>query len=260
MPEIQVVSQEHHANKRWQRYASYSFAAGDAVAQLVVQELSKACMVLPVGFIAVEGGFAPVAVQGLAPGQNLLVAQDGRWLADYIPATYRSYPFLLANTEDGQQVLCVVADSGLLSDTEGELFFAEDNEPSQPVKDVFNFLTQVSANRLVTQRVCAALQEHGLLQPWPIKLQTDQGEQAVEGLYRIDEAALNQLPADAFDALRQSGALPVAYCQLLSMQHLQKLGQLMHAHSASAAPQTPDGELDLEFLNDSGTINFGKLY
>ena len=70
-----------------------------------------------------------------------------------------------------------------------------------------------------------------------------------------------RLPAEAFEAVRQSGALPVAYCQLLSMQHLQKLGQLAQAYAAqtTALPQTASGELDLEFLNDSGTISFGAL-
>ena len=58
---------------------------------------------------------------------------------------------------------------------------------------MLNFLTQVGANRQATQRMCAVLQQHGLIQPWPIKLQTDAGEQNIEGLHRIDEAALNAL-------------------------------------------------------------------
>jgi hypothetical protein len=255
---LQVISREHHAGKRWQRYSSYSFAAGDAVAALVVQELPKAAMAVPVGFIAVDGGFMPVAVQGLQPGSNLFVSADGRWLAEYIPAAYRGYPFTLANTEDGQQVLCMVEESGLLSDTDGEPFFNEDGTPAQGVQDVLNFLTQVAANREATRRICAVLQEHGLIEPWPIQLQTDAGEQLVEGLYRTNEAALNALAPEAFEAVRAAGALPVVYCQLLSMQHLQKLGALAQARAQQTAQlHTVDGELDLEFLNNEGTISFG---
>jgi hypothetical protein len=58
----------------------------------------------------------PVAVQGLAPGQNLFVAPDGRWLAAYTPAAYRGYPFQLAHAENGQQVLCFDEESGLITD------------------------------------------------------------------------------------------------------------------------------------------------
>ncbi|MFA7624365.1 MAG: SapC family protein [Pusillimonas sp.] len=261
MPDIQVVSRERHAGKRWVRYASYAFASTDAVAPLVIQELPKACMMMPLGFVAVEDSFMPVAVQGLTPGTNLLVAADGRWLAGYVPAAYRSYPFALANTPDGQQVLTVIEDSGLLSDTDGELFFDEDNQPSQAVKDVLNFLEQVSVNRQATRQACAALQKHNLIKPWPINLDTESGRQAVEGLYTIDEAALNQVSAEALHELRDASALLVAYCQILSTQHLQKLGVLLRAHAAQQAAtlETPAGELDIEFLNDSDTINFGAL-
>ena len=57
----------------------------------------------------------------------------------------------------------------------------------------------------------------------------------------------------------------MAYCQLLSMQHLQTLGQLAQAHdqakaqAANKLPTNASGELDLEFLNSSGTISFGQL-
>lgn len=260
MSDIQAVSRERHADKRWQRYSSYSFAAADAVAPLVIQEMAKACATLPLGFIAADEGYLPVAVQGLVPGNNLLVTAQGQWLGGYVPAFYRAFPFRLANTTDNQQVLCVIESSGLVSDTEGEAFFDETGEAAQSVKDVLNFLTQVEGNRPATQRACAALQKHKLITPWPIKLNTDAGTQTVDGLYTIDEAALNQLPADALLELRDASALIMAYCQILSTQHLQKLGTLLQQHASAqdtAALQTPSGELDLEFLNDGGTISFG---
>jgi hypothetical protein len=155
-------------------------------------------------------------------------------------------------------------DSGLVTDgPDGEAFLNEDGTPSSAVADVLNFLTQVEANRKVTARICTALQQYELIQPWPIKVQTDEREQSIDGLFRIDEAALNVLPADAFTKLRDTGALIVAYCQLLSMQHLARLGQLAKAHAQADASQelktTASGELDLEFLNEGGSINFGNL-
>ena len=125
------------------------------------------------------------------------------------------------------------------------------------------FLTQVQANRAHTDRICQVLAEHALLQPWPITVQGDGGERMVQGLHRIDEAALNALPADALKAVQQAGALPVAYCQLLSVQHLPRLGELALAQRKAAAPPrvptTPAGELDLSFLSQNGTLNLGGL-
>lgn len=257
MSNIQAITRERHASQRWKRNPNYNFAASDALSFLVVQELPKAMQHLPIAFLATGGTFTPVALQGLKPGKNLFVNQNGQWVAGYIPAAYRSYPFVLANTEDGKQVLCFNEDSGLLSSTEGENFFSEGDQPSKAVGEVFAFLNQITVNRQSTQGICALLQKHSLIQPWPIKLQSADGEQAVEGLFRIDEAAMNQLPAEAFMELRNAGALVPAYCQLLSMQHLQTLGQLAEVHAKAAAPlPVKNKELDLSFLEGSETLKF----
>jgi hypothetical protein len=262
MPHYRPITTDNHADRRWQRHSGYAFTAKDAIAPLVVQELQKAILSLPIAFVPQAESYLLVAVLGLADGKNLYFAPDGRWVGGYVPAAFRGYPFALANTEDGQQVLCIDEDSGLIG-TEGEAFFNEDGTPSQAVSDVLNFLSQVGNNRIATQRLCGLLQKHQLFQPWPIKVHGEAGEQIVKGLYRIDEAALNQLPAEAFMELRDSGALVLAYCQLLSMQHLPLLGQLAQLHAQAeqkaALPTTPSGELNLEFLKDSGTISFGNL-
>ena len=264
---IKPISQREFGHKRFKPYESYSFAAKDAIVALVVNELHRAAVVLPLAFAKVGEGFVPVAVQGLATGKNLFVAADGRWLGRYIPSAYRGYPFALINTEDGKQVLCFDEGSGLLSDTEGKPFF-DDEAPSQAVNDVLNFLTQVHASRQMTHRICAILDEHKLIQPWPIQLKqsddTEEGEsRMLEGLFRIDEAAFNTLDAPALHALQQAGAFPMVFCQLLSMQHLPALGELTKAQNEAekfaALPKTEAGEIDMSFLADDTTISFENL-
>lgn len=265
MSDIQAISRNRHASKRWIRYTNFSFAATEALATLVAQELPQAIMHLPIGFADAEGAFTPVAIQGLKPGKNLFVALDGRWLGGYIPFAYRCYPFLLVDSEDGQQVMCINEASGLLSDTHGEPFFGEDGQPSKAVADVLSFLNQVAASRQATQRICTVLQKHNLIQPWPIKLRGAEGDPAaeweIEGLYRVDEAKLNQLAADALMELRDTGALTVAYCQLLSMQHLPKLALYADAYAqvdakaALSALPAIGKDLDLSFML-GGKIDF----
>jgi len=261
MPNFQAISKSTHAHLSWKRYSSYQFAAQDAVAPLVVQELPKAAMVIPVAFIQQDGQYLPAAVQSLQPGQNLFVAPDGRWIGPYTPAAYRGYPFALAHAENQQWVLCIDADSGLVGEGHAERFFDDKAEPSQSVKDVLNFLQQVRANREVTQRLCTALDIEALIQPWPITIKGDAAEQAVQGLYRIDEAKFNTLSSEALHRIHQAGALPLVYCQLLSMQHLPALGKLAEVHAQAKAQQATvnNGELDMEFLNKVGTISFGSI-
>lgn len=257
MTQLTAISREQHAGKRWKRYTSYSFAAKDTVTPLVAQELPRACVSLPVGFVKTESGFQLVAVQGLQPAQNLWVAPDGRWLGGYVPATYRGYPFVLANAGDGRRVLCVRDESGLVDDTQGEPFFDEDGQAAKPLRDVLGFLEQVSDNARLTAGMCRLLDEHGLIRPWSVKLRSEDAERVAQGLFRVDETALNALPVEALDGLRKGGALPLVYCQLLSMQHLQRLGQLASQHAAAGALVAPGGgDLDLEFLHDDGNIRF----
>lgn len=266
MPNYQALSRESHAQKHWQRSSNYAFAAADSLAPLTVAELPKAIMAMPVGFVRQGEGFVLNAVLSLKPGMNVFVAQDWRWLGQYIPAVYRSYPFRLAPTADGKQVLCVDEDSGLVTDgSKGEDFFSLDGQPAPAIQDILNFLTHLEQSRLATTRACGALQKHQLICPWPIKVKTDAGEQAASGLFQIDEAALNQLSGDALLELRQTGALLVAYCQLLSMQHLPLLSKLAEAHAkaseqALAAQKSMSGnDLDLSFFNKNGTISFAAL-
>lgn len=266
MPNYQAISSERHAQQRWSRYAGYGFAAKDALISLVAAELTKATMSMPIGFTAKADGFTPVAVLGLEPGKNLFVAQNGTWAGSYIPATFRAYPFLLAKTENGNGVLCIDEDSGLVgTGPASESFFTEDGQPSPAIKEILNFLTMIEQSRLATVAACAALQKHKLISPWPITLKTEAGEKQIGGLFQIDEAALNALSAEDLIEVRNAGALPLAYCQLLSKQHLPLLGQLAEAHAKAAAQAeaaqnlVANGELNLEFFNNSGTISFAGL-
>lgn len=260
MPNIQAVTYSRHAKQHFQHCTSYSFAAQDAIAPLVAQELPRAAIALPIGFIAHEGTFLPVAVQGLRPGTNLFVAPDGRWLGSYVPAVYRGYPFVLANSENGQQVLCIDEDSGLISQTNGSSFFDADAQPSLAIKEILSFLNEVAESRRSTQHTIAVLQKYELIQPWLIKLRSDAGEQAIDGLYSISEERLNQLPPDAFEEARQAGALPVVYSQLLSMQHLPMFSQLSKLRAQAGQPAAPLPTVpNMEFLNQNETISFGNL-
>jgi len=263
------ISFSAFGSKRFKRYDAYAFASKDTIAPLVLRELPRASLSLPIALTKVQEAFVPVAVMGLGGEQNLFVAPDGRWVGRYVPAVYRAYPFMLANGPENRQILCFDESSGLLSASEGEPFFTDDQKPTEAVNSILNFLTALSANRQATRSVCALLAEHELIEPWHIKLQGD--DQATEkpagvnlkGLYRVNEVAFNQLEEKPLHALHQGGALPLIYCQMLSMQHLPMLGELTKAYRAAqqqaALPKNDAGDMDLSFLADDTTISFENL-
>lgn len=267
MPTFHSISRQRHGHLCWARRPGYLFAARNTTAPLVAAELPHAVMSLPIAFVAHTDGFTPAAVMSLVPEKNLFVSQNGSWAGDYIPASLRSHPFCLGTADDGKKVLCLDETSLNLSEgPNGERFFYEDGQPSAAIKEVLTLLNAVENSRLRTVAACAALQKHGLIVPWPAKLKSDAGEQPIEGLFQIDEIALNQLPGDALQELNQTGALLIAHCQLLSKQHLPLLGQLIDTHARTDASfqnlshAAKAGELDLEFLNKGGTISFANLF
>jgi len=254
MPNFQVISRERYAGKRWLRYTGYAFALRETVLPLALAELPKATMSLPIAFIEQAGIFQPMAVMGLQASQNLFVAPDGRWVHGYVPAACRGYPFKIGHTPEGGRVLCFDEDSGLLVDSlDGEAFFSEDGKPAQIVQQVMDFLLATEQSRVQTIAATAVLKAKGLFKPLSLVVQTDSGEKTVDDLYQIDEGALNALSADELVEVRNAGGLMVAYCQLLSLQHLPVLGQLAEAQAKAAARQatTPSAALDMLMAGDS---------
>ena len=264
MPNYQPVTHERHASRRWLRTAGYAFAAQEAVIPLVAIELPRAIISLPIAFVPQGDSYVPAAVLSLQPGKNLFVSQSGSWAGEYIPSAFRAYPFRLAQTEAGQQVLCIDEDSGTLRDgAEGNRFFEDNGQPAKATLDVLNFLKGIEQSRLTTATACAALQKHGLIRPWPLTTKTGTGEKQVAGLFQVDEAALNKLPGEALQELAQTGALVLAYCQLLSIQHLPMLGQMAEAHAKVAqnlAVNGTNGTPDQPFFKNNETISFAGLF
>lgn len=215
-----------HAGKRWLRDGRYPFAARDALVPMQAHELPQAMLSLPLAFVAGNDDFDLVAVQGLEPGVNALVDSDGRWLAAHVPTAYRCSPFLLAPANNGEHLVCIDEHSSVISDgPDGERLMDDSGAHTPALTELIKLLTQQHAGRAATATICALLNKHQLIQPWPIRLQHGERMHEVQGLYRVNEAALNALPAEALTELRDSGALVAAYCQMLAMQHLPKLSK-----------------------------------
>ncbi|MBB3142877.1 SapC family protein [Halomonas organivorans] len=249
-----------HAHAGWLPYTDYQFAAGDALAPVTLEEVPHVLKAVPLAFRRLdEGLYQLVAVQALTGGLNLCVAPDGRWLSGYVPACYRAHPFRLQPSEDRRQWrLCVDVESGLWLDDarqQGECCFTEDGVESSRLANIRAFLEKLVRGRILAARAVKALAAEGLIQPWPLKTQ-DEHEQTheVEGLYRIDEPALNALPEDRLAALRDAGGLSLAYAQLLSQHRLNQLAQLYRLRHAVSPPAESldewfdgDEELHLDF-------------
>jgi hypothetical protein len=262
-PEFHPVTAERHASRWWHAPSSYSWAARDAVVPLVGSELARAALHLPVAFMRQHDAMAPFAVVGLEAGVSLFIAHDGTWTGGYVPAALRCRPFALVPTEDGRRVLCIDEQAGRVGADKGgsgQPFFSDEGKISPALQQFMDFLSSVESSRELTLKSSAALDHCGVLVPWEITIQTDSGMRRVDGLFRVDEEKLGQLDDQAFLELRKTGALALAYAQLLSAANLQLLGQRASARLAALqqpmTPVTASGDLDLSFLERGDTFRF----
>ena len=103
---------------------------------------------------------------------------------------------------------------------DGNAFFDDQDQPTQAIKDILNFLIPSRGQPGSHPGAVNALADAGLITPWEINLKQGEKVVPVEGLFRVDEAALNKLDDEDFLAVRKAGGLALAYAQLLSMNQL----------------------------------------
>ncbi len=255
--ELTPVTAQQFAGKSWQRAADLAFATDRHMEVVVLAELAKATTGLPLAFSDSPDGPALMGVMGLRPGVNLLIAPNRQWMGPYLPAALRSHPFHLAKPAGAADpILCFDTGSGLLREAgQGEAFFDADGKMSSAVLEVVKFLSQVEQSRRRTMEAAADLAKAGLLVPWPINWELEGKRIQVQGLKRVDEAALLALAENDFLGLRQNAALTVAYAQMFSMNLMPAL-----VVQAQKSLKAPGGGLDVSRLQGMGISTEDGLF
>ena len=272
MADFMPLSPEYHARQGWHRFEGYDFASGDRIVPVVDEELPHLMPGMSTAFVRDGEGdaFRLVAIMGVQPGQNIFVRPDGRWLAGYVPALYRAWPFRLHRDGNGRLVLGLRRDSGLLRESptgdSEERFFDDAGEMTPALARVANFLRQFERYRKRTQRAVDALAEQGLIEPWAVSLATGENNrrQQLDGLYRVTAQRLQGLDSDALSALHEHHALGVAWGQVYGQNRIQELPRLARLQQKMQKKMTGGLRLDDLFEtpgagSDGLTFDFSQL-
>jgi hypothetical protein len=261
--EIIALNPEAHRFHGWQRYQSYAYTAKASMVPVAIAELQH---LLPLYTLAFRKSSAEqyqlVAVLGFEPQDNLYVNADGRWKLPYVPAVFRSYPYVMAKhkvAEEERNVLCFNKSSGLYRELPDELagemrFFQDDGSLAPHMLKLVKFLEQMTHFQQVTQNAVNVLAEEGLLAEWTfIKKDQEKQLRPMQTLFRIDQQALAQIPADTLKRLQTSNALTIAYAQSFSMARLGVLEQLHNARHSQAQSQQSAQDF---FMTDGDDLGF----
>ncbi len=257
-----AVSRTDHARAYWQPSKDFAFVAGEQLIEVFITELSAVIPHYTLGFIrqGESEAFSLAVLLGVGGASNLYVNQDGTWMSSYIPATLKSFPFSLRTVDNNDQRVLCVAEEYLTDAVDAHAMF-KNNDLATDTARTLEFLEKCDKDRILTNIACQALDESGVIEPWPIKI--DRGNElepiALEGFYRINESALNALASEELTTLRNSGGLLIAYAQLLAQAQIKVLdSRAKYLADIAAAKDSQNDEL-AGMLEKEDTLNFDML-
>lgn len=184
----------------------------------------------PIVFTSGDGksAFAPVAVLGLSPGENLFCA-DGGWApGTYVPAYVRRYPFCMAKVnvnkvEQKDRLICI--EKSHIAET-GEALFDQNGAPSAKWKELERLLGEYEADLERSREMCAILADYGLLEPFTVQATPKiEGAKPLQmtGMFRVAEKKIEDLNSAQLKNLVRKGILPRIYMHLLSLENFGRL-------------------------------------
>ena len=246
------ISKDTHREWSYVGLANYAHTQKDSVAPIIMAEIGRVVNTNPIVFLENSDNDDTVglySLQSLTPELNLMINDKGQWLADYIPARYRSLPFVLASDTTGKigddKLLCFVDNFNCVAekfDRESTKIFNDDGDMSDDMKRVFKFLQAIDQNEHQTKIALASIKKAGVLHDWTLSLKLKDGERKMTGLKKINMEKLKGLSGKALQELNKSGGLDICFASHFSLNSLENLKKLIITRSDSAETKKETSE------------------
>ena len=220
------VSRQRHGDWSVKAGSDYGYSRTVNSVPLMAVEFRRAASEYPIVFAGNEETVMPVVVLGAQKDQNLYVAENGTWKAEYVPAFVRRYPFVFASNDQGARfTLCIDEEfAGCNREGRGERLFDTDGERTTYLNNVMNFLQEYQAQFRRTQAFCKRLKDLELLEPMQATFSGPQRERrAVTGFMAISREKLKALPGDTLAEMARTDELELAYLELSSMNNFKAM-------------------------------------
>lgn len=234
-----LLNRDKHRQRRIRPSPGFGFARKANSLFLAAAEFNEACKEYAIVFTRGAGGpVVPVAMLGLRNRENLYVGEKDEWLAEYVPAFVRRYPFVLAQLP-GQQALGVCIDEAFagLNDTEGEALFDGEGNATPFLQNALDFLNRYQGEYQRTETFCQRLEQAGLLMEMNARADLVDGRTfTVSSLMVVDERKLMALPDAVALSLFRSGELHLIAMHLMSLSNMRKLVDRMAQRKSPLQP------------------------
>jgi hypothetical protein len=215
-----------HAGKRFRKNIGFSFAEQQHLAIIALHEFPKIAGNYPILFIKKpqDGKFAPVALLGVEPNENLFVNADGTWQQDaFIPSAFQRYPFVLVKAENDSMTVWMDDIPELFDAENGVELFSPDGVETEFLIKSKEFLVGLLKSEMLTAIFCEKLVELDLLVPGSLDIRIGADVKQFSGCFVVDEKRLNALSSAAFESLREHGFMGLIYAHLLSINLIERV-------------------------------------
>ncbi|GAA0813893.1 hypothetical protein GCM10009111_09910 [Colwellia asteriadis] len=226
-----------HANVKIKKNNNVSRFKEQQLIPVTVQDFIPLSTEFPIVFVKNEetGQFISVAMMGIRSGVNLY-CQDEKWSCAVAPLGFHNAPFSLIQTNENSDevVVCIDEKSVFVNTETGDALFDEQGEQTEFLKQRTQALLSVAEFTEQTQAIIDIFAKKRLLasKQLNVKLTSEQEPFLLNGIYLIDEKALNALSTEEFEDLRTKGLLPLIYAHLASLHQITRLTIKQNAFEA----------------------------
>ena len=227
---VKALNSKEHGKVKIKNELNLVSTEKQQVLPLLVHEFAKAGAAMPVIFIRPNKDdtkiVQPAALLGLKPDENLFY-EDGKWVAEYLPAVVTHHPFAMVPTqgEENRLQMLINEDSPLVNEKEGEALF-DGEEQTDYLKKRMESLSNYFGSMQVTREFCNFLVEKELLVEQTLTVDINGEKVQLNGLLLVDEKKLAELSDTDFLDLRKRGYLAPIYSHLGSLHNANKLAKL----------------------------------
>ncbi|HIM09147.1 MAG: SapC family protein [Gammaproteobacteria bacterium] len=174
-----------------------------------------------------DGKVFPAALLGLQANKNLFVDDTGKWLAEYIPAYVRRYPFILAMPDEKEATFTVCIDEGypgFNTAKEGKPLFDKKGEQLDVLKQAVDFLQDYQTHVHLTTLFCENLSKLNILEPMQANVELADGDKiSLGGFLGVNREKLKALKPAQLTELIKSDHMELIFAHLGSLLNINGL-------------------------------------
>jgi hypothetical protein len=251
---VVTINKDKHGKLRAKQNADFAHAKELNLAGVMLTEINAVASNFPVVFVQHpdRNVVRPVAMFGLRPGENYYYGQDG-WDATYVPLLIQRHPFLIgaddANPDSKNLTMCIDSTSPYLTEGEGIALFDEQGNGTEFLATRNQMLMEIFEGERVTNQFVAKITELGLLKPFEILLQGQDGmTRRVTSLMTLDVVKLRQMSDAVLTELHKLDFLAALYViygslfqihRMMSLRNRKLVEQLSYRIELDPQPEQP---------------------